>query len=65
MELLEEATKFLANKSEDADEVAKISWNVLLGLGNTLRISSEDARSYGLGSSIGKQWYEVNKTKVL
>ena len=71
LELLENATNLLssllANKSEDADArtVAEISSKVLLGLGNILRISSEDARNYRLGSAIGKHWYNVDKTKVL
>lgn len=70
LELLENATNFLssllANKSEDTDArtVAEISSKILLGLGNILRISSEDARN-GLGSAIGKHWYNVDKTKVL
>lgn len=70
LELLENATNFLssllANKSEDTDArtVAEISSKILLGLGNILRISSEDAR-HGLGPAIGKHWYNVDKTKVL
>lgn len=48
LRLLDEATQFLsklmANSTEDTETLTKdVSKNILLGLGNILRISSEDA----------------------
>ena len=48
MRLLDEATDFLskliANSTENTDTLTKdVSKNILLGLGNILKISSEDA----------------------
>lgn len=48
LRLLDEATQFLsklmANSTEDTETLTKdVSKNILLGLGNILRISSKDA----------------------
>ena len=65
LELLDEATEFLskliANNSEDASTLTEVSSNLLLGLGNILHISSQDASVIA-----GQQaWYKIDKDKVL
>lgn len=65
LERLDEATDFLSklmdNNTDDANILTTVSKNLLLGLGNILNISSQDA------SVISKQptWYKIDKEKVL
>jgi len=65
LERLEEATDFLSrlmdNNTDDANTLTTVSKNLLLGLGNILNISSQDA------SVISEQptWYKIDKEKVL
>lgn len=65
LERLDEATDFLSrlmdNNTDDANTLTTVSKNLLLGLGNILNISSQDA------SVISEQptWYKIDKEKVL
>ena len=71
MYLLEEATDFLAvilaNDTEDGNTMTAVSSNLLLGLGNILKISSEDASVTNLPEDSIKQQtytYKVDKEAV-
>lgn len=65
LERLDEATDFLSklmdNYTEDANTLTSVSKNLLLGLGNILNISSQDASVV----SVQTTWYEIDKKKVL
>ena len=65
MERLDEATDFLSklmdNNTEDANTLTKVGQNLLLGLGNILNISSQDASVVSLQTT----WYNIDKEKVL
>lgn len=67
--MLVKATDFLSrlmtNKSEDANTLTEVSSNLLLALGNILKISSEDASFYGASSTLGQPWYKIDEKKVL
>ena len=62
---LDEATDFLSklidNNTEDANTLTKVSQNLLLGLGNILNISSQDASVVSMQTT----WYNIDKEKVL
>lgn len=65
LERLDEATdllsKLMDNNTEDVNTLTKVSQNLLLGLGNILNISSQDASVV----SIQTTWYKIDKEKVL
>lgn len=65
LERLDEATDFLSklmdNNTEDANTLTKVGQNLLLGLGNILNISSQDASVVSLQTT----WYNIDKEKVL
>jgi len=60
-----EATEFLSklmdNSTEDANNLIGVSKNLLLGLGNILNISSQDASVVSMQTT----WYKVDKEKVM
>lgn len=65
LERLDEATdllsKLMDNNMEDANTLTKVSKNLLLGLGNILNISSQDASVVSMQTT----WYKIDKEKVL
>jgi len=64
LERLEEATDFLSklmdSNTEDANTLTTVSKNLLLGLGNILNISSQDASVVSMQTT----WYKIDKEKV-